>query len=75
MKTLEEYMYMRYRMEIIPDNEQGGYAACYPELRGCVASGDSLERVISNLKAAKQAWIEKAMADGIEIPEPEDYRM
>ena len=33
MKTLNDYMAMNYRMEIIEDREEGGYVVSYPELR------------------------------------------
>ena len=31
-KTLDEYMAMPYRMEIVDDKEEGGYVASYPDL-------------------------------------------
>ncbi len=75
MKTVEEYMALPYRLEIIPDNEEGGYAACYPELRGCVAVGNSFESLIAAAKTAKREWLEKAVSSGTEIPEPDlSYR-
>lgn len=75
MKTVEEYMAMPYRLEIIPDNEEGGYAACYPELRGCVASANSFESLIAEARKAKREWLEKAVGEGVEIPEPDlSYR-
>ena len=75
MKTLEEYMSLPYRIEIIPDNEEGGYAACYPELRGCVASGGSFEEVIAAAKEAKRWWLENAVKNGLDIPLPDlSYR-
>lgn len=71
MKTVEEYMALPYRLEIIPDNEDGGYAACYPELRGCVAVGDSFEALIAAVRKAKREWLEKSLKDGTPIPEPD----
>ena len=32
MKTLEYYLSLPYKLEIIPDTEEGGYAARYLEL-------------------------------------------
>ena len=34
VKTLEYYMGLPYRLEIVPDEAEGGYVASYPELRG-----------------------------------------
>lgn len=70
MKTLEEYMSLPYKMEIIPDDSEGGYAACFPDLRGCAAEGNSFEDVIAKVIAAKEEWLKKAISEGREIPEP-----
>lgn len=70
MKTLEEYMALPYKMEIIPDDSEGGYAACFPELQGCAAEGNSFEDVIAKVIAAKEKWLTAAIAEGREIPEP-----
>lgn len=70
MKTLEEYMNLPYRMEIVPDTEEGGYAASYPELRGCITVGATLAEVAANAEEAKREWLLSAMEMGIEIPEP-----
>ena len=37
--TLNEYMELPYRMEIVPDKEEGGYAVMFPELPGCMTCG------------------------------------
>lgn len=55
MKTLNEYLQVPYRMEIVEDKEEGGYVACYPELPGCISCGDTMESAISNVQDAKQA--------------------
>ena len=39
--TLNEYMKLPYRMEIVPDTEEGGYAVMFPELPGCVTCGET----------------------------------
>ena len=36
MKTMNDYMEMPYRMEIIEDKEEGGFVAFYPDLPGCI---------------------------------------
>ncbi len=70
MKTLEYYLSLPYKLEIIPDTEEGGYAANYPELPGCITCADTLEAVIINAAAAKKAWLEAAIEDGLTINEP-----
>lgn len=34
MKTLNDYMSMNYRMEIVEDKNEGGFVISYPELPG-----------------------------------------
>lgn len=70
MKTLNDYMAMPYRMEILEDQEEGGYVASYPDLPGCMTCGETVESVVANALDAKKAWIEAALEEGIEIYEP-----
>ena len=70
MKTIDYYMTLPYRLEIVPDMEEGGYGARYPELPGCITCADTLEDLITNAKDAKRSWIEAALEDGEPIPEP-----
>ena len=72
MKTLNEYMEMSYRMEIVEDTEEGGFIASYPDLPGCITCGETIESVVANALDAKKAWIEAALEDGIEIYEPDN---
>lgn len=72
MKTLEYYMNLPYRLEIIPDADEGGFVASYPELRGCLTCGDTIESVAANAEDCKRAWLVAAMEDNLEIPEPSD---
>ena len=76
MKTLNDYMVMSYRMEIVEDKDEGGFVVSYPDLPGCITCGETLERAVANAVDAKKAWLEAALEDGIEIHEPdslEDY--
>lgn len=36
MKTIDEYMKLPYKIELIPDVEEGGFAVSCPELPGCL---------------------------------------
>lgn len=76
MKTIEYYMNLPYRLEIVPDSYEGGYAARYPELPGCITVGETVESVVENAADAKKAWLEAALEEGTEIAEPvslDDY--
>ena len=71
MKTLEYYLALPYKLEIIPDMDEGGYVASYPDLPGCLTIGDTMQEVIKNAEDAKTAWLEAAIEDGIAINEPQ----
>lgn len=76
MKTLEAYMKLPYRMEIVPDTDEGGYAVSFPELPGCLTCADTLQQAVVNAEDAKRAWLAAAIEDGMDIPEPvnlDDY--
>jgi len=70
MRTIDEYMRLPYRMEIIPDTAEGGYVVRFPELPGCLTCADTLEEAIRNAADCKKEWLTAAMEDGIDIPEP-----
>ena len=55
MKTLNEYLSMNYRMEIIEDRKEGGYVVSFPELPGCVSCGDTIETAVYNALDAKKS--------------------
>ena len=71
MKTLNEYLAMPYRMEIVEDREEGGFVVSFPELPGCITCGETLETAVANAQDAKKAWLEAAIADGVMIQEPD----
>ena len=71
MKTLDEYMKMPYKLEIIPDTEESGYVASYPELPGCITCGETIANAVANAEDAKKAWLLAAIEENIEITEPE----
>ena len=73
MKDLNYYLSLPYKLEIIPDTEEGGYAARYPDLPGCITCGETLESVSRNAEDAKKAWLEAALEDGITINEPSPH--
>ena len=70
MKTIAYYMDLPYRLELVPDTEEGGFVASYPELRGCLTSGETAEAALKNAQDCKREWLAAALEDGSEIPEP-----
>ena len=71
MKTLNDYLALPYRMEIALDHDEGGYVVSFPELKGCITCGETLESAIINAEDAKRAWITAALEAKIAIHEPE----
>ena len=69
MKTIAYYMNLPYRLELVPDTEEGGFVASYPELRGCLTSGETAEAALKNAQDCKREWLAAALEDGYEIPE------
>ena len=70
MKTINEYMNLPYRMEIIPDTKEGGYVVRFPELPGCLTCAETVEEAVKNAEECKKEWLTAAIEDGIKIPEP-----
>ena len=70
MKTIDYYMNLPYKLEIVPDLDEGGYIARYPELPGCITVGNSLEETVRNVLDAKREWLTAALEDGNTINEP-----
>ena len=69
-KTIDYYLSLPYRLEIVPDTEEGGFGARFPELPGCVTCADTIEDVVKNAEEAKRIWLETAIEDGADIYEP-----
>ena len=70
-KTIDYYLTLPYRMELIPDAEEGGFTVWFPDLPGCLSSGETSEEAIKNAEDAKQEWLLAAMEENIDIPEPD----
>lgn len=68
-KTFEYYMSLPYKIVFYPASE-GGYVAEIPDLPGCLTQGDDMQDTLEMIEDAKAAWIDIAMQDGNEIPEP-----
>ena len=69
MKSVSDYMAMSYKMEIIEDQDEGGFIVSYPDLPGCISCAQTIEEAIANSVDAKKAWLAAAIEDGIEINE------
>lgn len=70
LNRLVYYMNLPYRMEIVPDKDEGGYAAYFPDLPGCITCADTYEDTVRNAEDAKLVWLDAAIQDGIQIKKP-----
>lgn len=71
MKNVEYYMSLSYRLEVIPDLDEGGYVVRYPDLPGCFSVGETMQEALANAEDARRVWTEAALEEGIMIPEPD----
>ena len=54
MKTLNDYLAMSYRMEIVEDKDEGGFVVSFPDLPGCISCGETVESAVANAMDAKK---------------------
>ena len=69
-KNLEYYLSLPYPILLIPDPDEGGWYGKVPLLRGCMSDGATVAEAVENVNEAKALWLEVALEDGDEIPEP-----
>jgi predicted RNase H-like HicB family nuclease len=70
-KPLERYLDLEYPVLLVAEPE-GGYTAFHPDLKGCVAVGETPEEALANLEEARRLWLEAAHEHGDEIPSPSE---
>jgi len=68
LKTPDDYLKLPYSRILIPD--EGSYAAEILEFPGCFSQGETPNEAITNLEKAARSWIQVALTQGLEIPEP-----
>lgn len=68
-KTAKEYLRKPYSRVLIPE-EDGTYSADILEFPGCFAEGKTPNEAYTNLERVAESWIEAALEQGQEIPEP-----
>lgn len=49
--------------------EEGGYVVEIPALKGCLAQGETLDEVLSELKIVTDLWLETAEQYGQKLPD------
>jgi antitoxin HicB len=69
-RALDDYLALPYRISLSRSEPDGEWVAQVEELPGCVAKGESPERAARAVRTSMRAWLEEALVDGREIPEP-----
>lgn len=61
---------LKYPVTIFYSEEDGGYIALVPDLKGCSAFGETPQEALRELMTAAELWLDTARADRAAIPEP-----
>ena len=64
---------MKYSVLVQYDSRDKIYVASIPELKGCIAHGETQETAMHEIKIALELWIEAARENNISVPEPMLY--
>ena len=72
LQKADEYMKTRYRFELKEDKTEGGYIISYPDLVGCISTGETIEEAVKNGEDARRDWTIAAIESGIPVPKPLD---
>ena len=75
-KDINYYLNLNYKIEIVEDKDEGGYAISCPELPGCITCAGTIEEGMTMIEDAKKSWLAACIDDNLPIPEPsrlEDY--
>lgn len=59
-----------YPVTIFYSEEDQGYIALAPDLKGCSAFGESPQEAMKELETAMELWLAVARQDSVPIPEP-----
>ena len=62
------------KVNLLSEEDGGGYLIEVIELPGCIAAGDNLDEAFAKLDDAIGTWIEWAEEVGREIPQPNYYK-
>jgi predicted RNase H-like HicB family nuclease len=69
LKNINYYLSIKYPF-IIQQDEDGSFFLKYPDLPGCFTCAQTLDEVIKMGEDAKKGWLEIAIENNQNIPEP-----
>lgn len=65
----------KYEIIIFWSEADDAFIAEIPELKGCVAHGDTQEEALRQVNIVAQEWLKLAASEGWSIPEPKGKLM
>jgi antitoxin HicB len=70
--AVDGYLSLPYHLLLVRDGEEKAkpWAATVEELAGCTSRGKTPEEALSGVRAAMTGWIETALQESREVPEP-----
>src|SRR5262245_177254 len=70
--AVDQYLTLPYHLLLVRDGEEKGKPWCVSveELAGCTSRGKTSDDALNGVRAAMTAWIETALQEGREVPEP-----
>ena len=68
LKKAEKYMKLKYRFDLTEDEAEDGFVISYPDLIGCMSSGETIEEAVKNGEDARRKWIIAAIESGVSVP-------
>jgi antitoxin HicB len=71
-RTINEYLKLPYTIEIVRNEGESysGWFAKVVEWPGCMTQADNFDELGSMIEDAMRAWVETALEEDLDIPEP-----
>lgn len=73
-KDLDYYLALKYPVILIPEDD-GSWFIQYPDLKGCMTCGATIEEAIDMGEDARASWTEAGLEHKDFIPEPMSHKM
>lgn len=70
--AVDQYLSLPYHLLLVRDGEEKGkpWCATVEELAGCTSRGKTSDDALNGVRDAMTTWIETALQEGREVPEP-----
>jgi predicted RNase H-like HicB family nuclease len=74
MKSQSETLSSNNRYIVIIEKGINNYSAYSPDVSGCIATGKTLEKTITNMKSALKFHLQGMLEDGEELPQSQGFK-